>query len=558
MKRPRTACLLLLALALAVVPSAGAQTSPLTDRLPSGTVLYVYWRGAGSVKAGSRNPLVALWNDPGFAPARQLIEQGVVEGITSHRRLAHVPPRDIETLLRRPLIFGIRLTEKAASAKSGAAANARGFLVVKASGKAAEDVRAALAGAGPKAANHVRLTRAGFLVASADPSTLDDLAHRFGPTAPPVSDSLAALPAYREARAELAGHVPIEFFVRVPAVSALRPRKTPNFDTGAFLHALHIERVHVLCGAIDLNAPAALAHFSVLGNTSPGSLFDLFGPNARSFATLAAAPAGASFNASHLDLGSVLPVVIDAFSSAANPNVAQRLKMFAGPLLTAVLPALAGEYAAIRPQPAGRRGVRAPLFAITIHRQAAEKLFANRLSLFVEPVGHKGEISYYRTVTRGPAAPHKPGEEGKAKPGARGTVRPAAAPSMFIALTPHLLLAGRDEALVRRRAQAVTSSAPPAGLAAQARFRAARAGLPAELFGLAYADFARVQWTRMIERAAAQMAKDKKDPHAAERAAVLRKWAREGGGAVLARHLHWFAVGGWKDGNGVHWRGDLH
>jgi hypothetical protein len=558
MTRLKTVSLLFLALALVAVPSARAQTPPLTDRLPSGTVLYVYWRGADSVAAGSPNALVALWRDPGFAPARRLIEQGVVDDITRNPHLAHLPPGDIETLLRRPLILGLRLTEPVASPKAGKEANARGFLVVQASGKVADDVRAALAGAGPKAADHVRLTAASFLVASGDPSTLADLARRFGRTLPPASGSLAAVPEYREARAELAGRPPIEFFMRIPAIHALRPQKTLNFDTAAFLHALHVERVHVLCGAADLNAPETLGRFSILGNTSPGSLFDLFGPNARSFATLAAAPAGTSVNAYRLDFASVFSVVVDALSVAVPPQDAQRLKMIAGLLSTSVVPSLAGEYASIRPLPAGRRHPRAPLFVSTIHPKAANQLFATTLAPFVQAAGSEGSIHYFRSVPPGSSRPNKAGEKGKAGHGARGARRKTLAPSMFIALTPHFLLASRDEALVRRRARAVTSAAPQPGLAAQPNFRAARALLPAELTGLTYLDFASVRWTHWLERTAAKMAKNKKDPHAAEHAAALRKWARAGGGAVLARHLHWLAVGAWKNAGGVHWRSVLH
>lgn len=558
------AVLFLLLLTVAAVPSVSAQSAGLPGRLPAHTVFYVYWRGVNSITAASKNPLVALWHDPGFAPARRMMEQGFAEAIASNPHLSHLPEGEVQELLARPLIFGIRLVKKAATKKAGAKMTGRGFLVVRVSGKAAEDARAALAGSGPKGAEHVRLTSGGFLVASGGRATLEDLVRRFGSSPPAASKSLASLPAYREARASLSGRPPVEFFVHIPSISALQPRKTSEFDTPAFLRALHIDRVHLLCGAIDLNAPTALLHFSILGNTSSGSLFDLFGPDARSFSTLAAAPANAaSYSVYRLDLGGVLSVVENALSSALKPQRAARLKMLTAMFSTAVLPALAGEYASIEPHGAARLGERDSLVALTVHPKAADQLFTTTLSPFLQPAGQDGSIRYYHTMERG-AGPTQGGKaegqakKGTAKPGAKGAKPSKASQPLFIALTPHLLLAGRDEALVKRRARAVISSSPSPGLAAQPRFRAARADLPAELCGLSYFDFARIRWTQLLDRAATRMAKNKKDPHAAERAAELRKWAQSGGGAVLARHLHWFAVGAWKNGNGVHWRGDIH
>jgi hypothetical protein len=550
---------LLLALAVIAVSPAHARPRDFPGRLPARTVAYVYWRGADSVVPGSRNPVVALWNDPGFAPARQLIERRLIDFVTSNPDLARVPPQEIEALLARPLIFGLRLTEQAASpqSKSGATANARGFLVVQVGAQAAE-ARAALSAVGPKAAAHMRLTPAGFLVASGDPATLADLVRRFGGARALASRSLGGVPVYQEARAELVGRPPIEFFLRIPAIAALQPQKTAGFNTPAFLHALNVDRVHLLCGAVNLNAPSGLLSFSILGNTSPGSLFDLFGPNGRAFPTLAAAPARSiSFSTYRLDVGSVMSVVVNALSAAMDPNTAARVKMFAGLISSAVVPSLAGEYASIRTGPAGRRDAGTALYAITIHPKAANQLFATTLAPFVQPAGEEGVIHYFRVVQRGPSGAPNAGK-GFDQAGGKGAARRHHARPLFIALTPHLLLAGRNEALVRRRAQAVISSSPQPGLAAQPSFRAARAELPGELSGLSYFDFARIRWTNWLEHAAARMAKNKKDPHAAEHAAALRKWAQEGGGAVLARHLHWLAVGSWKDSSGVHWRGNIH
>jgi hypothetical protein len=552
MTRCRIACLLLAAWVLAGVPAARAQTEPLPSRLPADTFFYLYSRGTDSIAPSSANPLARLWNDPGFAPARRLLEQSLLDSVARNPRLARIPQQDLDALLARPAVFGVRLTEQPAP-KSKGQSTGQGFLVVEAGAQLAARV-GAIIGADPKAAAHMRRTPSGFLIFSQDPATLTNLAKRFGAATPAAPSSLASLAAYRESLAELSGHPTLEFFLRVPATSMLHPQTRPGFDTGAFLRTLHLERVHLLCGSLDLNAPISLGHFAILGDTAPGSLFDFFGPDTASFPTLAAAPASASYVASRFDIGAVLSIVTDAFSAALPPDQSARLKMIAGLLSTAIVPALGGEYAAITPHPGPERN---QLFAMTVHAQQASQLFESTLAPFVEPAGSDGTIQYFRFPRKPPS--QTPGKGNDPAPGNQdppGARNPA--PSL-IALTPHILLMSHDEALVRQVAHEVTSSTPPPGLAAVPEFRTARATMPAQLMSFLYMNLQGIDWTKRLEQAAARAARDKKkDPRTAERAAALAKWAREGGGAVLARHLHLIDVGGWKDVTGVHWRGDIH
>ncbi len=553
MTRCRIACLLLATWVLAAVPAARAQTVPLPSRLPADTIFYLYSRGTDSIAPASPNPLARLWNDPGFAPARRLIEQGFLDSVARNPHLARIPQQDLDALLARPAVFGLRLTDQAAPKGQGQS-NGRGFLVVEAGAKVAAQVRAVLVGADPKAAARMRLTRTGFLIFSDDLATLNDLATRFGSAAPAASSSLASLASYRESLTELAGRPTLEFFLRVPAIPMLHPQARPGFDTGAFLRTLHLERVHLLCGSLDLNAPASLGHFAILGDTAPGSLFDFFGPNAASFPTLAAAPASASYVVNRLDIGAVFSIITDAFTTAMPPEQSARLKMISGLLSTAIVPALGGEYAAITPRPGPGRD---QLFAMTVHSQQASQLFDATLAPFVEPEGNEGTIRYFRFPRTPPA--QTPAKAGDPPPGAQDPApREHKAVPSFIALTPHLLLMSHDEALVRQVARAVTSATPPPGLAATSEFRAARAEMPAQLLSFFYMNLRGIDWTKLFAQGAARAARDKKDPRAAARAAALAKWAREGGSAVLARHLHLFVVGGWKDAQGVHWRGNIH
>jgi hypothetical protein len=554
MTRFRTACLLLATSILAAAPMARAQTAPLPSRLPADTVFYLYSRGTNSIAPASVNPLARLWNDPGFAPARRLIEQGFLDSVARNPRLARIPQKDLDALLAQPAVFGIRLTEQAASKdQDGKKSAGQGFLVVQAGAKVAAEVRAALVLADPSSASSMRLTPSGFLIFSKDPATLSDLVARYGSSAPAAASSLGTLASYHESLSELPASPTLELFLRVPAISSLQPQARPNFDTGAFLRTLHLERVHLLCGSVDLNAPASLVHFAILGDTTPGSLFDLFGPNTASFPTLAAAPASASYLVNRLDIGAVVSVVVDAFSVAMPPQQAARLKMMAGLLSTAVVPALGGEYASITPHSATESE---PLFAMTIHSPAAVELFGSTLAPFLQPAGVQGPIRYYRVAQRTPPPPAKKDDPASAT--AHPATQPPKTVPSFIALTPNLLLMSHDEPLVRSAAAAVTSATPQPGLAALPRFHTARASMPAQLFAFGYMNLQGIDWRKAFERGAARAARSPKNARTAERAAAFAKWAREGGSAVLARHLRLFVLGGWKDAHGVHWRGDIH
>lgn len=526
-------------------PAAQAQTTDLAGRLPADTLLYLYWRGSGSLTPGNRDALVSLWNDPGFQPARQMILQGLNDAAAQNPRLARIPSDDVEALLADPFVFGIRLAAQNKSAGGATSGKATGFLVVQAAGKAGQDLRADLE-SGAKAAANVRFTRSGLLLASGDPATLDELVRQFGDSGSGTGASLSTLSAFHEARAEIAGQPAVEFFLRVPETSSLSPQTTSGFNTGAFLQSLHLDRIHLLCGSIDLNAPAALVHFAILGDTTPGSLFDLFGTNVASFSTLAAAPAASSINVYRFDIGAVVSLLTDAFSTAMGSDQAARLEIISGLLSGMVVPALGGEYATVWPRLTGSDA--SSLFVLTVNSPAAEKLFSSSLASFVKPDGEEGGIHYFRAA-------------GNSAQTGQGTAGQKPAPgneSALIALTPNLALASRDNSLVRRTARAVTASSPQPGLAQSPGFLAARAELPAKLSGLSYLDLQAFDWTKWLDTMATTMAANKKDSHAAQRAAQLRKWADGGGGAVFARYLHLIVAGAWKDGQGIHWRGNIH
>lgn len=572
----RVFLLLLLVVFLAPALPIRAQTADLTDRLPADTLFYFYSRGAAAIPTASPNALVSLWNDPGFAPARQWIAEGFAQEFAHDPQLSRVPATEWEALLRDPFVIGARLIRGQAAGKSGAGGDAEpssvvhGFLVLAASGRQAQDARAALLAGHSKKPIHVGVLPSGYVIAAQDRASFDSLVRRFAGAPPSRSNSLPSVPAFQEARRELTGSSVAEWFLRVPDIAALEPRVTTGFNTPAFLDALELQRIHLLCGSLDLTGPAARIRGTLLGDTAPGSVFDLFGSNTNSFSTLAAAPAGASVSISRLDIPAAVTLAVRALAAAMPPQQAGRIKMMVGMFSPSILPVLGGEYASIRPH-AVSASVTERLTVISIHHQPAEQLFQSTLAPFVHPEGKEGEIEYFRTGQQEPIsgeAVHRSsgvsvedghqqaqGERPSEKKGGMLAFSPA---RYFLALTPNFLVAGQDEQSVRTAARSLTAATPTPGLAADPYFRSVRAELPAELSGLGFYDLREAPWALWIHRSAEQMRKNKKDLHAAGRADALEQWTANGGAAVLARHLHVFFIGAWKDSTGVHWSGQLH
>ncbi len=561
MSRFNAASFLLASVFLVHAAPARAQTANLAERLPADTFCYLYWHGASAISPASRDALVALWYDPGFAPARALIEENIESALQRNPKAAHLPAHEVRALLEQPIIVGARLTAPDPDEKTGAKSLVHGFMVVERAGKAGRDLISALASSDPKTAANMKITPAGFLVSAADVRTRNDLVARFSSAAAPAT-SLAGVAAYREAQAQSSGQPSLEFFLRFPALSELHLANSPNFNWVAFLHALHAERLHEAYGEINLDAPSELARFSIMGDTSPGSVFDVFGANTPSFDALALAPAGSSLSVTRMDLPAFAADITAALSAAMNPAQMAKFKAAIDLFVSPVMPMLGGEYAVISKPAPDNADPPTSLIAMTIHSKAANELFTSLLAAFVHPAGQEGPIVYYRTppmpdFTAGVNPTPGQNPSGGNTPQKGGALKNSATCPYFIALTPHLLLASKDEALVRKTAHSVTSAAPlPPGLSAEPSFQAARALMPAELSGLDFADFSNARWADSLKPFSMVLEKQK-DAKDAENVAAFEKWLKSGGSAVIARHLHWLMIGSWKDPNGIHWRADI-
>src|SRR5215475_14117359 len=115
-------CVAISAPANAQAPAQSPSQSIDPARLPQHSLFYVLWRGAPSSSARAANSLYALWDDPGFAPARNALFDSFMHDARKSGETKPQPTREevaeYTTLLENPMAIGF-VTDPEAKSKSG-------------------------------------------------------------------------------------------------------------------------------------------------------------------------------------------------------------------------------------------------------------------------------------------------------------------------------------------------------------------------------------------------------------------------------------------------------
>src|SRR5713226_1115566 len=111
MKAINPRCHLLFAAALLVLGarSARAQAPLEPAQMPARTAFYLIWRGVPGPKARKSNSLLALWDDPDFAPVRSAIAAGMLNSSTEksdQRKLTREQLQEFAGLLENSFTLG--------------------------------------------------------------------------------------------------------------------------------------------------------------------------------------------------------------------------------------------------------------------------------------------------------------------------------------------------------------------------------------------------------------------------------------------------------------------
>ena len=107
--------------------------------------------------------------------------------------------------------------------------------------------------------------------------------------------SLAQSAAYQESM-PVAGSGVLEFFLRVPDLKDFMPDAKPGpFPVQKLLDAARLDAVHSIAGHVTLDGARTHVQAAILGDTSPGTPFDIWANGQSASASLAFAPAGYDF-----------------------------------------------------------------------------------------------------------------------------------------------------------------------------------------------------------------------------------------------------------------------
>ncbi len=577
MKVMQKHCWVLAATIVFLGANAALAQAPLEPaQMPANTTFYFVWRGQPNVDLRKTNSIAALWDDPGFAPVRSSVTNAILknsEEKPAENRLTRQQIEEYASLLENPFVLGYlsdpQKKRAEASNDSSATKPWNGmFFVYDRTGKEAILSKAVLSlRSSEKEVPQVsQMTIAGvpvlkvqrktgvtywvehgkYAVSANDPVVVEEILGRLGGKAS-SSAALTDSPAYKEAHAVL-GSGQVEFFLRVPDLKNLAPESaTGGFRVRPMVEALKLDSIHSLCGRVLMEGAKTRVQAVALGDTAPGSLFDIWDQGSAAPASLNFVPADAvSYSDTEINLNGLYDIVKRIAASILPPgqqgNV-NMLEMMAqaklGQSLSSALALFTGEFASLQTSPSLDNNNQIYLIGVR-DKPGAVKLIHTLFSDKISSERAEGDITFMKISTGGSSS----------------TVGTAQWDFYHLAATSDYLVVGaRLEAV--RDVLAKRSQSAGASLATAPGFQAARAQFPATINGLGYFDFRKVDWQALKARLIAEASKTstaKPSPSAGKSPAVTPTpaWMLDVNPEVFARHLHGASSASWKDAQGLH------
>ncbi len=195
-----------------------------------------------------------------------------------------------------------------------------------------------------------------YAVGAGEPAVMEELLNRLENKSSQAG-SLVQSAAYQES-VPVAGNGVLEFFLRVPDLKDFMPDSKPGpFPVQKFLDAARLDAVHSIAGHVTLDGARTHVQAAILGDTSPGTPFDIWANGQAAPASLAFAPADAiSYTSGHLNLLGIYGVIQRIAHTAlpmGPPGGPDLLDMMAekqlGMPLTNALGLFTGEFASRKP-----------------------------------------------------------------------------------------------------------------------------------------------------------------------------------------------------------------
>ena len=548
-----------------------AQSPVDPGQLPARTTFYVLWRGTPTGEIRKNNSLYALWDDPDFSVARSSFMESVLSDApkqNGNSTINHEELAQYVSLLDNAFLIGyMRRPETPPAAKTAAGKDAPAwngmFFVYDRTGKEELLSKAVLRLRGaekdiPKLTN---LTVAGvaalkierkngvtfwaengkYAVSANDQSVFEEILNLLN--GKPAKSSLSQSPAYQEAKSLLSGGV-LEFFLGIPNVKDL-PLDSAGSSASQlkpFLNALKLDSVHSLAGHVTLEGAKTRFDASILGDTAPGGLFDVWAEGQAKPVSLAFLSTDTVYySESQISLLGLYGTIKRAISQAG-PSTSQPTPLLEsaaetrlGMPLPQALGLTTGEIASMQASPTLDESQKVYFLGLS-NKPDALKLARTILGDQISSERNEGTTTFLKISLHG----------------GQGSSGVTQWKFYNVAMTPNLLLGStKGETLHNYLSQSAagTEAALPKNILE------ARGQYPEKLNGFSYLNFQKIDWTALKTKSLAEMnkaAQAAKSTDAAHSQKRFADWLTQVNPEVFPRHLHTMSGASWKDGKGVH------
>lgn len=539
-----------------------AQT-PLVDRLSPETVFCVSWRGTASLSgAEQKNHVLQLLQDPAFAPAWLSLASAFhqrsqkAEGPTASLGLP-----EITSLLENPFAFGVSAVSNGAGSPgpNGQPSRFGFFIVFDATGKASliDKLKASAQRSEkthPQVTTYdfggtsveVRSAGAGvtysaqtshYFVASDQKEIVEGLITRFG-RADGKATSLGQLTPYRDLQKFIGSDAALEWYARIPDPDQWTIPPSGR-SAAQFAKSIHLEKIHAAGGGVSFAGEAMHIRGAVLGDTSPGGVFDLAGTSVATFQTEAVVNGTSTFSMSRFDLAALYALMREAIvgtmssQQVANVSAIETVgQSYLGMPVGDALGLMSGEIASFSTY--SDDGTAQQLVAATIQQPQA----VLRILRAVAGTMIVAEDSSGLTTFLDIAYPYRDPKTGTQR-----------RKFYYVAVTPHMLVGAPRKAMLRETIQRLSSNtdpSPAAGLLANPDFSRMRSLLPEKLSGLSGTDLTQIPWDRLFSQLEDRVAQGAKQKNGQQPDFT---WLKPD---LISRHLHIALSGWWKDSGGVY------
>jgi hypothetical protein len=541
-----------------------AQAPPIPERLPPDTVFYIHWHGKASLTAASaKNHVLQLYEDPDMAPLWQALISKLNAG--KQGMAPAVVLAAVSSLLDNPAVVGFVANPNPQVTASPQSLLSLGgfFLVYDETGKA-DLIRMLTAASQTSAGTPQAVTNYAFggtsvevrtkkgsaiytahagsyYLVSNQERTIEGLITRFGGGTTPAP-SLGQTPEYQGVVKFLGSDTSVDFFGRLPDFTKWIPTGAKYKSLALFLEGLHLENVHAAGEGISFSSEATHARGAVLGDTSPGSLFDWVGPSSAVFHTQPAMGTAPSFSISRVDFRAAYQLIRAAVIAALPPQQASSVgpmesiaQSYLGMSISDALGLFSGELASASYY--SEDGSQQALYAVTIEKPED----ALRVLRAVAGKRIVAEDSSGNTTYLDLAYPYRD-----------PATRAERMKFYYVAVTPQMMLTAPRKAMLRAAVEQLNSpsgGAHSGTIFADPEYIRMRSLLPGNLSGLTGGEIDQIPWDKLAATLEGQMEEARKQ---SKSSAPDLSWLKQMNFDVISRHLHRSVGGWWKNSTGVY------